>query len=464
MSSYPIASIPLAPISGVHSGTGTHQSRNWVVVPASVPGTANLEFTGADVQVTTLLYQLGAAVVPNWFGVALPHGIQDFTRLNIFFHPLPAQAGYKDADYPTKSGLWPHLFYYMEVLGYQMDGAARNQIVIMPFLTEAATDTGIFLANWLDIATDILTDVRSKMSMDDGSALQIAQVVVSSFSVGIVYSSNFRQKAVNLDSYLAEVWDFDGLYSSSSNLSKQLQSTAQYQAIKYDQIPAAGPASYHVPLPRWANLVVPPTTSDEVHGYVRDFMFLHAATVSSVGEDISAGVGSAAGSGSGIPEGSGTGGAPPFTPGFPPPAPLPPVPAPAPFVAPIPPSQPTPTVPLAPAPPAPLTPVAGPSPGMAGPTGGLPAPTAGGGVVPSPGPMGGLPVPSAGGDVPSVPASGGAPTPQPGPHSAGSGCQACPALLALVSNVAATAATGITAITAIASEARKEGRGRRLIP
>ncbi len=306
MSSYPIQSINLPGIPGIHGGTGTHQSRNWVVAPASVPGSANLQFGAANLQVTTLLYQLGAAVVPNWLGVAVPHGITDFTKVNIFFHPLPAQAGYLDSQYQAKAGLWPQLFYYMERLGYQLDGADRNQIIIMPFLTEAATDTGIFLTNWLDIVTDILTDVRTKMGADDGSTLSVSQVVVSSFSVGIVYSSNFRQSGTNLSSYLAEVWDFDGLYSSSSNLSQQLQTTSQYTAIKYDQNPGAGMSSYHVPLPRWAQLVVPPTTSDQVHGFIRDFMFLHAATVSGVGAVISGGVGTA-GTG-GIPSGTGTAG------------------------------------------------------------------------------------------------------------------------------------------------------------
>src|SRR5665213_96406 len=301
MSLYTVTSIPLAPIAGIHSGTGTHQNSNWLVVPASVPGTANLQFSGAWVQVTTMLFQLNASVVPNWFGVAIPNGITDFTKANIFFHPLPAQAGYKDSDYPTKAGMWPQLFYYMERLGYQVDGAARNQIIIMPFLTNAANDTGIFVANWSDIVTDILTAVRASMGADDGSMLQVSQVVVSSYSVGILYSANFRAKAVNLNPVLAEVWDFDGLISSFPQLSKNLVTTAQYTAIKYDQNPASGSASYHVPLPRWAGYVSPPTSGTQVHGLIRDFMFMHAASISSVGESISGGIGS---TGSTAPVGS----------------------------------------------------------------------------------------------------------------------------------------------------------------
>src|SRR5215472_14561633 len=113
MSLYTVTSIPLAAIPNVHDGTGTHQRPNWLVVPASVPGSGNLQFIGQWMQVTTMLFQISDNVVPNWFGVAIPNGIQDYTKANIFFHPMPAQAGYKDSDYPTKAGIWPQLFYYM---------------------------------------------------------------------------------------------------------------------------------------------------------------------------------------------------------------------------------------------------------------------------------------------------------------------------------------------------------------
>ena len=104
MSPYTVSSIPLARIPGVHNGTGVqHDPAFATVVSASVPGSGNLQFVGADVTVTTMLFALNSnVVVPNWFGVAVPNGIQDFTRPNIFFHPTPGQAGYNDADYPTK--------------------------------------------------------------------------------------------------------------------------------------------------------------------------------------------------------------------------------------------------------------------------------------------------------------------------------------------------------------------------
>ena len=212
--SFTVNQIGLAAIPGTHGGTGTHQSINWVVDPASVPGSGKRVFNGLDVEVTTMLFEIAEPVVPNWFGVAVPRGLSDCTRAHIFFHPTPGQASYVDADYPTKSGKWPELFYYMERLGYQLDGARRGQVLIMPFMTEARKDAGILITDWQDILVQILTLVRAQVNPSDVSPLSIAQLAVSSFSAGMVYSDAFRRKGAQVSDFLAEVWDFDGRFSS----------------------------------------------------------------------------------------------------------------------------------------------------------------------------------------------------------------------------------------------------------
>ncbi len=257
--------------------------------PTSVPGTGRLAFLSSNVHVTTKLYGITQQVVPNWFGVAIPEGLTDFSHPNIFFHPSPGQAGYRDADYPTKSGMWPQLFYYMQVLGFQVDGAIKNfaapanQVVIMPFLTSAATSTGIFPANWFGIVTDILTDARNSMGVGGSGPVEIADVVVSSFSVGYVYSANFRHAAAGLEPLLTEVWDFDGYPKSESS---SLVSTGSVSAIKYDQ--GAEPGCFHVPLSRWADYPNPvpnpdvdwpaPQNGGDVHQAIAHMLFLDAAS------------------------------------------------------------------------------------------------------------------------------------------------------------------------------------------
>lgn len=292
MSTYDIEPISLAAVPGFHSGTGTFEREQLIVNPSSVPGPGNLVFLQANVHVITKLYQIvhpsTQLVVPDWFGVAIPENVTDFSHPNIFFHPSPGQAGYKDSDYPTKSGQWPELFYYMELLGYELDGAIKNfgapanQVVIMPFLTSAATTAGVFPANWFGIITDILTDVRDAMGISGSGPVSIEEVVVSSFSVGYVYSENFRAAAPGLAPLLKQVWDFDGYPKSDSS---KLLSTSQVAAIKYDQ--GSEPGCYHLPLSRWADYPNPapdpadwpaPKTGSDVHRSIRDYMFLDAAS------------------------------------------------------------------------------------------------------------------------------------------------------------------------------------------
>jgi hypothetical protein len=285
-----VRSIPLAASPGIHAGTGRHTEFGPVVDPASVPGTGPLQFNSVNRTVTTLLFELDdggtlANVVPNWFGVAVPSGAVDFSNVHVFFHPEPAQAGYKDSDYPTKAGLWPRLFYYMERLGYQLDAAGRNQIIVMPFLTQARTDAGIFPTNWLDILSNLIVMTEFTLSRPV-TTLAPSKIVVSSYSVGIVYSDSFRTKSTGLDTKLAEIWDFDGLFSSASNLSAALHSTGSIGVIKYQQQPTSETNCFSVPKPRWINAPVPPSsalTALDVHHLIRDFMFRHGCTISTVG-------------------------------------------------------------------------------------------------------------------------------------------------------------------------------------
>ena len=277
----PIPAISLGPVPGFHSGTGLHQAARLLVDPTTVLGTAPLQFTTRQTTVTTMLFALDEAVVPNWFGVAVPPGVTDFSKAHIFFHPIPAQAGYLDSDYQAKSGQWPQLFYYMERLGYQVDGARQlgatpDQIVIMPFLTSAATDTWILPDRWQNLVTDILTGVQISTG-GGGAPITLSEVIVSSFSVGFSYSESFRRTAAGLQPLLSQVWDFDGYPKQQS------AALTGPGIIKYDL--ADEPGSIHLPPPRWTNLSAAPqppnqddlAVTEDLHHWVLKYMYLHAA-------------------------------------------------------------------------------------------------------------------------------------------------------------------------------------------
>jgi hypothetical protein len=288
-----VSRIPLDAIPGHHKGAGAHTTTKLLLDPASVTA-QKLTFSSESAHVTTMLYELDDdSVAPNWFGVAVPDGVTDFTKPIIYFHPTPNQGPYQDADYKAKVGTngyrdWRELFEYVDRLGHQLAGAVNrgatmtDQIVILPFMTTAsAGSAGILPANWHAIVTDILMDVRAVVTGVEGP-LAISDVVVASFSNGTSYSREFRNRAADLAPLLQQVWDFDGSPAVTSGK----------PVIRYDQSGGAGPT--HLSRPRWDNIPQPlpaeePPLGAEfnsdgtvngsyVHHLIRDFMFLDAVT------------------------------------------------------------------------------------------------------------------------------------------------------------------------------------------
>jgi hypothetical protein len=182
----------------VSEGTGSITTSGKLVVDeTTVASDGTLDFFQNDVQVTLLLYELqdefGKVVnaVPNWFGVAVPSGVTDFSKPILYFHPTPGQDNYidgaKDNNYfkKTASGPWTgsgrdwrELFANMDRNGNQLAGAIlqsaiSNQIVITPIMTSGSAFTaGILIENknWLTIITMILQDVSTISSSSPSSS------------------------------------------------------------------------------------------------------------------------------------------------------------------------------------------------------------------------------------------------------------------------------------------------------
>ena len=446
MGLYTVSQSSLAPIAGVHNGTGhQHDPGRAVAVAGSVPGSTLLQFSGMDLSITTMLFVLNANVVPNWFGVAVPDGLTDFTRPNIFFHPTPGQAGYNDADYPTKGGQWPKLFYYMERLGYQIAGSGRGQVVVMPFLTDAATSTGILPANWQDIITDILQAASTQLQPGQPVPASIAQVVVSSFSDGILYSHSFRATGAGLQPLLGEIWDLDGSISTVSQYSADLRHGQSVPVVQYDQNAALGTTSYHVPWPRWADYYdtsAIPKSVLAVHPLIRDFMYLHAGTVSTVGSTIQPGAPQAPTPQTPVPQS-------PVPQSPVPQSPVPASPSPAVLPSPSPPAlppapPPTPPIPASPVPPSPPAPI---PPPPSPPTPAAPQPAPPPPVPPGTPPAGVVPQPPA--PTPVIPPTITPAAPNVVQAQIADAC--CCEATAITAICGATAAEAITAITAIVS-------------
>jgi hypothetical protein len=177
-------------------GTGHAQVSNKNLVVAPVPASGPFTFHNDDVSYSGLLYELvdmqnnpvaGDQFSPNWFGVAVPDALTDFTNVIIYFHPTPNQAGYKDPDYASKSNggdpthtNWKDILGYVDRLGSQLAGAVKdatppatpNQIVIVPIMRSFNVDggvqgpfggAGILPRQWYYIVNDILKDLPARL-------------------------------------------------------------------------------------------------------------------------------------------------------------------------------------------------------------------------------------------------------------------------------------------------------------
>lgn len=192
----PVTATEDASTPQVSQGTGLNTTSGKLVVKeTTVTDFGTLDFRQNDVKITLLLYELqdtGGNIVdavPNWFGVAVPSGVTDFSKPILYFHPTPSQNNYidgkKDVNYFKKTAAgpwtgsgrdWRELFAYMDRNGNQLagailQGAISNQIVITPIMTtHSATTTGILKDNWLAIVTDILQDVSTISSSSSSSS------------------------------------------------------------------------------------------------------------------------------------------------------------------------------------------------------------------------------------------------------------------------------------------------------
>ncbi len=182
-------------------GTGrlSIANKQLIDIGAAPPETSSDKFVffrDDQLSFSALLYELvengqpvdGGAFSPNWFGVAVPDGITDFTNVVIYFHPTTNQAGYNDNNYRNKDGgnnppannptYWKELLGYVDRLGAQLAGAIKqtgatpNQVVIIPLMRNNNVDAaqastsraGILPRQWYYIVNDILADLPTRLA------------------------------------------------------------------------------------------------------------------------------------------------------------------------------------------------------------------------------------------------------------------------------------------------------------
>ncbi|HME23730.1 MAG TPA: hypothetical protein VKI44_20790 [Acetobacteraceae bacterium] len=138
-------------------------------------------------------------------------------------------------------------------------------------------DVGVLKDAWLEIVTTLLrTAAGSLPGASHGEDL--TDMVISSFSFGIKYSDTARTQMRQVKDKLAEVWDFDGIWSRTDGfLSAVLTTNREYKVIKYGQNPSPGYTS--IAADRWRTMGVPA----DIHGIAVSNFWLNACIRSGVG-------------------------------------------------------------------------------------------------------------------------------------------------------------------------------------
>jgi len=273
------------PAYGIFPGSGLLQPNPGWTIP--LPQTVHLDNTSRFSASTTgtrkysaLLFGIDEQVNPKYFAMCYPEGLTSFSHANLFFHPNPgaSKPPYDDAQYGYTTQKWPELFRYMHLIGPGLAASGRSQCVIMPYMRQSMSlDVGVLKDAWLEIVTTLLRTAASGAS-GATQGEDLTDLVISSFSFGIRYSDTARKQMNHVKDYLAEVWDFDGIWSMTDGfLSAVLTTNPDYKVIKYGQL--ASPGYTSIAADRWKDIGVP----KDIHGVAVSNFWLNACIRSGVG-------------------------------------------------------------------------------------------------------------------------------------------------------------------------------------
>ena len=170
----------------------------------------------AEASIHELLFNMRKDGNNYWVGAVVAEGATDFTNVQVFFHPKPADGGALDKDYPElKSRGWRAKYDHMWFLGVQLANVRKTPL-IYPFMRESAfskhnnapSPTFMFATRPRETLSAILSAVRKAVSGRDGT-VDVGRIGVSGFSGGV---DGMKLFAATFGSSVVETTDFDGPY------------------------------------------------------------------------------------------------------------------------------------------------------------------------------------------------------------------------------------------------------------
>jgi hypothetical protein len=207
---------------------------------------------------TTTIHEFLFEVTKNgsvfWVGAAVPVGTTDFTRTQVYFHPMVVQDGdvrAADTDYREFKGGWSgppgNIQRYVAMEGGQLAGA-RLVPLLVPFTTMGALSNpalNMFSDRPVDTLNAIMAEIQKRIIPVSGTP-SLTQVGVSSFSSGITALKLFLS-AMSSSGLIKEVIDFDSFFIIGALRTLTLSPGAVSKC--YTQIPPPSPQAGWVFIP-----------------------------------------------------------------------------------------------------------------------------------------------------------------------------------------------------------------------
>jgi hypothetical protein len=263
--------------------TGLRNVRNPIISPLAsgdflqeIPQTAPMR---------EFLFQVRKDGAVYWVGAAVPAGVADFSKAQVFFHPTVVNGGVvhaKEGDYPAFAGGWrDSLQRYVAMQGGQLAGASPAPLIV-PFMTMASlrgtAPAYMFGTRATETLTAILSAVRVAATGQSGQ-VAAGQVGVSSFSSGIgamkLFIGSFGASGI-----IAETTDFDSPFIKGSP--RIITSAPGATGRVFSQIAPARPTPGWVTLPAWKFKRVVAFRDKGAHAQIGWMTFFLAAMTSKI--------------------------------------------------------------------------------------------------------------------------------------------------------------------------------------
>lgn len=190
-----------------------------------------------------------------WVGAAVPPLTVDYTKIQVFLHATPQQAGVKASDYHSFKGDWEtRMTGYLTRGGTQLS-AARNMPLLVPFMVDAAmsadSPANVFATRPIATLNALMTATRREMATRvpivpfDG-AVKVAKLGVTSFSSGIHFLRAFITQFGG-SGVIAETIDLDSRWIVAERTKPWVRASNAKASWYAQWSPAGAPAGMHYP-------------------------------------------------------------------------------------------------------------------------------------------------------------------------------------------------------------------------